>query len=375
MTKQRLKAVLAAVLLTCSSMSAWGQATNSCMDADWQPWVRAKSKLITAEGRVVDESDPRRITTSEGQSYGLFMALVHNDTTLFRKLLHWTEMHLAGGDLGKQLPAWLWGRDDEGKWGVLDSNSASDSDLWIAYSLLEAGRLWNEVGYTLLANELLSHIAKSEVTTLDDLGVVLLPGEKGFRHDGRTRLNPSYLPPQVAKRIAEHVGRPPWTDLADNTSDFLRRTSPIGIAPDWITWTNGRFEAASDMEKQGSYDAIRVYLWIGMLDDGAEEAPALKTHFRAIERYVDKSGRVAERINWMTGEADSRASYGFSAALLPLLQSSAKYKNLLQYVQDVGGQETGYYNTMLALFGLAWDQERYRFSADGKLLPSWGACQ
>ena len=28
--------------------------------------------------------------------------------------------------------------------GVLDPNSASDSDLWIAYDLLQAGRLWNE---------------------------------------------------------------------------------------------------------------------------------------------------------------------------------------------------------------------------------------
>lgn len=375
MTSHRVKALLAGLLLTCFVAMAWAQAPKACTDDDWPPWRQAKSALITAEGRVIDESDPRRITTSEGQSYGLFMALVHNEPALFRKLLHWTETRLANGDLGQQLPAWLWGRSDKGTWDVLDSNSASDSDLWIAYSLLEAGRLWNEVGYTLLANQLLMRIAQSEITTLEGLGAVLLPGQHGFRHDSHTRLNPSYLPPQVVKRIADHIRKPPWTDLADNAPDFLLQSSPTGIAPDWVTWTNGRFEAASDIEKQGSYDAIRVYLWIGMLNDQAKEAPALKAHFKAIEQYVDESGRVAERINWMTGEADSRAATGFSAALLPLLQSSPKYKGLLEYVQENRQHETGYYNTMLTLFGLAWNQGRYRFAADGKLLPSWEACQ
>ncbi|KAG1316525.1 hypothetical protein G6F63_016033 [Rhizopus arrhizus] len=39
----------------------------------------------------------------------------------------------------QRLPAWLWGREAKGGWQVLDSNPASDSDLWLAYALLEAG--------------------------------------------------------------------------------------------------------------------------------------------------------------------------------------------------------------------------------------------
>ncbi len=35
-------------------------------------------------------------------------------------------------------------KKDPDTWSVLDSNSASDGDIWMAWSLLEAGRLWKE---------------------------------------------------------------------------------------------------------------------------------------------------------------------------------------------------------------------------------------
>ncbi len=38
----------------------------------------------------------------------------------------------AEGDLKQHLPGWLWGKKDDEQWTLLDSNSASDSDLWIA---------------------------------------------------------------------------------------------------------------------------------------------------------------------------------------------------------------------------------------------------
>ncbi|MFP1462014.1 glycosyl hydrolase family 8 [Escherichia coli] len=40
------------------------------------------------------------------------------------------------------------GQEENSKWEVLDSNSASDGDVWMAWSLLEAGRLWKEQRYT-----------------------------------------------------------------------------------------------------------------------------------------------------------------------------------------------------------------------------------
>ncbi len=94
--------------------------------------------MIDSQGRVIDHSAQDR-TTSEGQSYAMFFALVDNDRIRFDKLLNWTEVNLAGGDLTQRLPAWSWGKSPDGSWKILDQNPAADADLWIAYSLLEAG--------------------------------------------------------------------------------------------------------------------------------------------------------------------------------------------------------------------------------------------
>ena len=340
----------------------------------WPEWEQAKAELIEDGSRVVDDSDPRRISTSEGQSYALFMALVNNDPRLFRSLLQWTDKHLAMGALDRQLPAWLWGRGASGHWEILDQNPAADADLWIAYTLLEAGRLWNEFEYTRLAHAMLRNVAEQEIAQLPGLGTMLLPAPKGFVHDGTWRLNPSYLPPQLATRLALEFSREPWTSLAGNTPTFLIGSSPEGIAPDWISWRDGEFVATQPDELEGSYNAIRVYLWVGML---APEAPArdrLHAHFQGIEKFVDADGRVAEHIPTNGQAPAGLGPAGFSAALLPLLQDTATGLRLEQSLASRGSADLGYYNRMLWLFGKGWAERRYRFDADGQLIPAWMEC-
>ncbi len=55
-----------------------------------------------------------------------------NDRAGFDKLLTGRRTTPAEGDLKQHLPGWLWGKKDDEQWTLLDSNSASDSDLWIA---------------------------------------------------------------------------------------------------------------------------------------------------------------------------------------------------------------------------------------------------
>ena len=94
----------------------------------------------------------------------------------FDRVLAWTQANLAGSDLGTNLPAWLWGKDKDGQWKTLDPNSASDADVWMAYTLIEAGRLWNNPAYTRTGRSMLPLIAKNEVTSLPDFGPILIPG-------------------------------------------------------------------------------------------------------------------------------------------------------------------------------------------------------
>ena len=76
-------------------------------------WEQFKKDYISQEGRVIDPSDARKITTSEGQSYGMFFALAANDRAAFDNLLDWTQNNLAQGSLKEHLPAWLWGEERE----------------------------------------------------------------------------------------------------------------------------------------------------------------------------------------------------------------------------------------------------------------------
>jgi endo-1,4-beta-D-glucanase Y len=98
------------------------------------------------------------------------------------------------GNLHDHLPAWLWGQKDKENWAIIDTNSASDADIWIAWSLLEAGRLWKHPDYTRTGKALLKRIVSEEVVKVPGLGSMLLPGKVGFAEAHVWRFNPSYLP-------------------------------------------------------------------------------------------------------------------------------------------------------------------------------------
>jgi len=79
-------------------------AHSVARDCPWPAWERYKQAIVSADGRVIDGSTEQRISTSEGQSYGLFFALVANDRKSFDRLLAWTRDNLAAGDLNRNLP-------------------------------------------------------------------------------------------------------------------------------------------------------------------------------------------------------------------------------------------------------------------------------
>lgn len=341
-------------------------AAASC----WPAWEQFKTDLISADGRVIDPAQGR-ISTSEGQAYGLFFALVANDRERFQQLLAWTENNLAGGNISKHLPAWKWGQDKQGTWRVLDSNNASDADLWMAYSLLEAGRLWAVAEYRELAIEILWRIAAQTLRPLPGLGVMLLPGDRGFVTAQGTRLNTSYLPPQILERFTELA--PLWDELANNSRKLLLQSAPKGLAPDWLLWRDNGSVARDPVNgAKGSYDAIRVYLWLGMLDPAARERKALLERYRPMATLTLKGGVPPETVNVETGEGSGQGPVGFSAAMLPLLAALNEKDGLHQQRQRLlQSPASGYYNRVLGLFGQGWDERRYRFDAKGWLIPGW----
>lgn len=362
-----------------------GCAAATC---PWPAWDAFKRDTISADGRVVDASTPQQVTVSEGQAYGLFFALVANDRATFERLLNWTENNLAEGDLASRLPAWIWGRRDTapGKpesWGVIDANPASDADLWIAYALLEAGRLWQDRRYTALGTVIARQVLKQETAVLPGLGRTLLPGPVGFHPEpAMWRLNPSYVPPQVMRRLAAlWPGEPEWGQLLASSMRVLLDTAPRGFSPDWVEYHAGAkpgFRPDRQTEAEGAYNAIRVYLWAGMLPEREPMRAQLLAAYRPMADFTVAKGHPPERVDTRTGAVGPNAgNAGFSAAVAPYLAALGLPDAARQQVQRLrklaAAEPLGYYSQVLALFGLGYLDGLYRFETDGALTPAWTA--
>jgi endo-1,4-beta-D-glucanase Y len=368
----RCRAVLACVWL-CALGCA--HAGDSQCDS-WPQWQRFKQLYLSTDGRVVDASSPARISVSEGQSYALTFALIANDPAAFAKILAWTQNNLAHGDLRHALPAWQWGRADNGAWSVLDENSASDADLWIAYALMQAGALWHDPSYASLGQAVANRILREEVALIPGFGTALLPGPKGFVEQETWRLNPSYAPLQVLRSIGRQTHDKLWDQLLQSSQRLIIAAAPHGAAADWLDYrSSDGFISDTSTQGIGSYDAIRVYLWAGTLSDSDPFSKGLIHQFAPLLGLLAQRPAPPEIIEPDTLQARGEGHHGFLAALMPLL-SHANARELLQsYRARVDASslrdDQHYYNDALSLFGTGWMDGRYRFDRDGDLQPQW----
>jgi endo-1,4-beta-D-glucanase Y len=319
-------------------------------------------------------------STSEGQSYGLFFALVADDRAQFDTILEWTSSNLADSQLGEQLPGWLWGRDDDGSWGIRDRNAASDADLWLAYTLMEAGRLWQVPRYDSLGRKLLALVRDREVAHAGAAGPVLLPGPVGFElSNQRFRVNPSYLPGFMFQYFAVVDPQGPWADIWQNYLRLAPEIYAAGVAPDlYVVNSRGVVTADSERAPAGSYDAIRVYLWAGMSGEQSSELVRLLKPFAELVRTLGAPPEKVDPASGVAFEADY-SPIGFSGAVLPylkVLQEDELLRAQLSRLRiDDGrarlGAATNYYDQALILFGQGWLDGQYGFDGQGQLQPQW----
>lgn len=348
-------------------------------DCRWPAWETFRDTYVSADGRVVDAAGtPPQRSVSEGQAYALFFALVADDRDGFARVLRWTENELAAGDLTTHLPAWLWGRRADGSWGVLDDNAASDADLWLAYALAEAGQRWHVRHYRVLAQLFGRVIRRDEVHVLPGLGATLLPAPRGFDDaPGQYRLNPSYVPLQLLRGLDRAQAGAGWARLLPSSRRLLLESAPSGFAPDWTRYDTARgFMHDEKSERDGydgSYDAIRVYLWAGMLDAGDPDRATLLARYRPMADATAKAGAPPEYVRSGDGAQRGTGNAGFSASLLPLLRALDMNAALTAQRQrvaatDIGTRADAYFANVLTLFGRGWDEGWFRFAADGRLL-------
>jgi endo-1,4-beta-D-glucanase Y len=364
--------MLACAWLCAAQLAGAGEAQCD----SWPQWQRFKQLYLSVDGRVIDASNPRRITVSEGQSYALNFALIANDPSAFAKVLQWTQNNLARGDLERTLPAWQWGRADDGSWSVLDENSASDADLWISYTLMQAGSLWHNPSYLALGQGVATRILRQEVALVPGLGPVLLPGPKGFVEHDTFRLNPSYVPIQLLRAIGQQTHDALWDQVLRSSERLILASAPHGAAADWLDYKiPDGFVGDAQTHGIGSYDAIRVYLWAGTLSSADPLYAPQSRQFAPLLALLQQRPAPPESIEPDTLNTHGEAHHGFYAALLPLLSRTdarelqQRYRARVQ--TDALRDDQHYYNDVLSLFGLGYVDGRYRFDRSGQLKPQW----
>jgi endoglucanase len=360
----------------------WGLASSTSLAStapEWPDWKNFSDRFVQADGRVIDITFDRK-STSEGQSYGLFFALVANQRAQFDTLLKWTSDNLAHGQLGQKLPGWLWGLHEDGRWGLKDENSAADADLWIAYTLLEAGRLWQTPKYTVMGLQLLALIERHEIAQAGPAGPVLLPAPIGFKLEhGRLRINPSYLPGFMFRYLATTDPQGPWQAVWDGYMRMSPKIFSAGVAPDlFIVDSAGVVTPDSERNPSGSYDAIRVYLWAGMSGSSSQGMLKRLTPYADLIRQF---GAPPEKINPLSGLAikSDYSPIGYSGAVLPFLSAIDDQSSLEKQRQRLHqaavkaskDEATNYYDQVLILFGKGWLDGQYRFDEQGRLQPKW----
>src|SRR6476659_7084827 len=175
-------------------------------------------QYVEPDGRVVRRDEGGDVV-SEGQAYGMLIAVAVGDETRFRSIWKWTRTHLRRAD---GLLAWRWADDT-----VTDVNSAADADLDAARSLVLAGRRFNapdlakdgrRLGVAILETETVA--VGTGVANASDVdppgawvagsGRVLVGGN--WARTPPYVVNPGYFSPRAERELFEASADRRWTE-------------------------------------------------------------------------------------------------------------------------------------------------------------------
>lgn len=234
-------------------------------------WQAYRAQFVTEQGRVVDTGN-QLISHSEGQGYGMLLAVAANDRATFDKIWGWTRANLMVRD--DQLIAWRW--EPHARPAVADLNDASDGDILIAWALAEASDYWGDMSHRTAGRRIAVELARKVVLFKSTLGAVLLPAVAGFsaqdRPDGPV-VNLSYYVFPAFSRLSLVAPEVDWAGLTQTGLDLLdhTRTTPTSLPADWLSLQGDSVKPAEGFPPQFSYNAVRVPLYLAFAGVGERE--------------------------------------------------------------------------------------------------------
>lgn len=219
-------------------------------------WHEYKASFIAKNGRVIDKINAN-ITHSESIGYAMFLAIQNSDFKSFDMIYNWYKNNLKKNKFG--LISWKWGKGTNNLWYILDSNNASDGDLWIAYDNILMYEITKNEMYKNEATGLIKNIKKHLV--VEQAGsLYLLPGKFGFISKNSMEINLSYYLFFIFDKFKEYDNDELWSRLKDDGIKLLykARFTSLQLNADWISIDKYTQRVSLSKNHSFGFDAIRI---------------------------------------------------------------------------------------------------------------------
>ena len=316
-------------------------------------WEKYRSTFVSDDGRIIDYSQDK-VSHSEGQGYGMVLALAYNDKATFEKIWRWTNNNLLKRK--DHLFVWQWGERPGGEWDVLDYNNATDGDILIAYALLKAGRKWKNAAYTEQGLKTVKAIREKLATSWQGHSL-LLPGYEGFQKDDRLSINPSYFILPAFRLFAKTENKPFWDKVYSDSISIIGKSQfgKWGLPSDWIKLSKSGIEPDTRKSPYFGYNAVRVLLYLSY-----ESRPEYPKGLKKIFSLYHKIGYIPLNVDL---ERDSlsllKAPAGFYAIYALAAKKSGQVslgKKLFKEAENLLSKEKkAYYSFVLFLLAKSED--------------------
>ncbi len=265
-------------------------------------WSRYEAQFVSAGGRVVDNGNGG-VSHSEGQGYGMLLALAAGDREGFEKIWQWTRVNLQRR--GDHL--FIWRRRPGIPLSQEDFNNATDGDLLIAWALLDAAAFWGHDDWRVEALAIASDLKRVSIRRWRGQPV-LLPGGQGFEHEDHLVLNLSYWVYPALFSLARWDPDPVWGKLIDSGLALTRRArfGAWKLPPDWLE-AGKTLKPWRARKPRFGYDAVRIPLYLIW---GRKDEPALLAPF---DDFWNHYGTFVPP--WIDLEADCLGPYQAPAGI------------------------------------------------------------
>lgn len=310
-------------------------------------WPDYKDRFVSPDGRVID-TGRGGISHSEGQGYGMLLALVHEDPEGFEAIRRWTFDNLRVRKDG--LFAWSWGKRADQHWAVIDYNNATDGDLLIGWALVRAGRRWQRNDYhdqgRAIAEEI-QHLLSIRASGK----TLLLPGYYGFKPPEGLVINPAYFVFPAFRAFSESGDRAFWSAVEQDALGVLQSGlhGSLNLPPDWLLLKEERLTVFEEKSERFGYEAIRVPLYLALAKLSGPAEP-----FRPFLMWVKRHGYLPVTVDLVreaVALADSPAGfYAAFARCAALLGETDLSRHLFQRAaHKIGSEPQDYYSYTLYL--------------------------